>query len=211
MKKTLGISIVLFMMLIFPGISLSASSGPYVGGQFGMTFLLDSDKYGDSVIKMELDFDPGFNLGLTGGYNWKMFRMEGEVQYQKNNIDSFKVCYGSTCASDVSSSGDVTIFSFLANVYLDFVNKTAFTPYITAGIGLATVEVNDFEVAGWQMGDSDDTVFAYQIGTGIAYAINEKFTIDLKYRYHDITELDFDGVEIDFANHDVYVGLRYYF
>jgi len=211
MKKTLGMGIVFFAMLIFPGICPSASSELYLGGHIGMTFLLDSEKYGNSAVNVELDFDPGFNVGLSGGYHWRMFRWEGEVQYQKNNIDSFNVCLGGHCISGVSSSGDVTMVSFLANTYLDFVNKTKFTPYVTAGIGSATVTVNDFEVAGMQIGDSDDTVFAYQIGAGIAYAINEKFTLEFKYRYHDIAELDFDGIKIDFANHDAYVGLRYYF
>ncbi|MBN1472407.1 MAG: porin family protein [Syntrophaceae bacterium] len=211
MKKILGMGIVFFAMLIFPGICLSASSELYLGGHIGMTFLLDSEKYGNSSVNVELDFDPGFNFGLSGGYHWRMFRLEGEFQYQKNNIDSFNVCLGRRCISGVSSSGDVTMVSLLANTYIDFVNKTNVTPYITAGIGSATVKVNDFEVAGLQIGNSDDTVFAYQIGAGIAYAINEKFTIELKYRYHDIAELDFDGIKIDFANHDAYVGLRYYF
>lgn len=211
MKKTWGIGIVFFVVLIFPGISLSAASGPYVGGHVGMTVLLDGEKYGNSAVNVELDIDPGFNFGLSGGYHWKMFRVEGEIQYQQNGIDSFNVCFGRTCVSDVSSSGDVAMFSFLTNVYLDFVNKTALTPYITAGIGFSSVEVNDFEVARLEIGDSNDSAFAYQVGAGISYAINEKFILDLKYRYHDIAELDFDGIKIDFANHDAYVGLSYYF
>lgn len=211
MKKNLFFMMILFSLWLSQGVSFGAPSGPYMGGHLGMTFLLDSDNYENSEIKMELDFDPGFNLGLIGGYQWKMFRLEGEVQYQENGIDSFNVCWGRTCVSDISSSGDVTMFSFLTNVYLDFVNQTAWTPYITAGIGFSSVEVNDFEVARLEIGDSSDSAFAYQIGAGISYSINEKFIIDLKYRYHDIAELDFDGIKIDFANHDAYVGLRYCF
>ena len=39
-------------------------------------------------------------------------------------------------------NGDVGIFTFLANGYFDFNNDSKFTPYLTAGLGMANVEID---------------------------------------------------------------------
>lgn len=218
MKKFFEISIALFMFLLLPGVSLGADSGPYVSGHFGLAFMADnliSEKlrigWMETEVKGEMKFDPGFEFCLAGGYSWKIFRAEAEFGYQTNGIDSVSVCLGEICVSDVSSSGDVTSFSFLTNGYLDFVNKTSFTPYLTAGIGLTKMEIDGLEVEGLPIGDFDDTVWMYQLGAGIAYAINEKITIDLKYRYFAMLSSEFEGIDTDIEIHNVYFGLRYNF
>lgn len=207
MKKAFSVAVGLFMLLMLPVVSFSAAPGPYVSGQFGMAFLTNSD-ISVPPVTGTIESDPGFATGFAGGYNFGMFRMEGEIGYQVNDIDKTSLCVGGICVSGLSSSGDVKALSFLVNGYFDFVNKTAFTPYITAGIGAARLEVNDFEVLGIRMGDSNDTVFAYQVGAGIAYTVNKNFTIDLKYRYFATADPKFDDIEAEFASHNVYLGLR---
>ena len=214
MKKTFGVGVVLFILAVLPGVSLSAASGPYVSSQLGLAFLGDNDmSYGPITGTME--FDPGFEFNVAGGYNFGMFRVEGEIGYQKNSIDKVNGCFeggfGGICVSDVSSSGNVTILSFLANGYFDFVNRTAFTPYITAGIGEARIKINDFKIERVKIGDTADTVLAYQVGAGVAYAVNKNFTIDLKYRYIAMVDPEFEGMDAEIAIHHVYFGLRYNF
>lgn len=196
MKKTFSVVFVLFMLLILPAVSFSAGPGWYISGQLGVAFLTDSDISGWSE-RGTLEFDPGFATGFAGGYNFGMFRVEGEMEYQYNNID--KVRGGGY------SDGDVTALSSLANGYFDFVNKTPFTPFITAGIGVARIEANDIA------GDGDDMVFAYQVGFGVAYAINKNMSIDLKYRYFATEDPNFNGVDAEFASHNIYCGFRYNF
>lgn len=58
----------------------------------------------------------------------KMFRLEGEIGYQTNDVNTINACSGKICVSDVSSSGKATTLSFLANGYFDFINRTSFTP-----------------------------------------------------------------------------------
>ncbi|MEN6487399.1 MAG: outer membrane beta-barrel protein [Smithella sp.] len=205
MKKTFAGVVGLFMLLMLPVVSFSAAPGPYITGNMGMSFLTDSDM-SDPYGTVTLEFDPGFATSFAGGYNFGMFRVEGEIGYQINDID--KVSAGGYSAN---ASGDVTALSLMANGYFDFVNKTPFTPYITAGIGMARLDVNDFAIRRVWIGDSDDTVFAYQFGAGIAYAINKNFSIDLRYRYFATSDPDFDGVDSEFASHNVYLGLRYSF
>ena len=89
-------------------------------------------------------------------------------------------------------------------------NNSAFTPYLSAGLGFAKVEVNDLNVPGSGLPNSndDDTVFAYQVGVGVGYAVNEKVTIDAKYRYFATSDHEFDTREAEFASHNFFFGVR---
>lgn len=192
------------MLLILPGVAFSAA-GPYVSGNFGVGFLTDST-WSDSSGSLTVESDPGFALGVAAGYNFGMFRLEGEIGYQKNDLD--KVSVGPV---SVSASGDVTNTYFLGNGYFDFINSSPFTPYVSTGIGFAKLKGNDFAVLGTRIGDSDDTVFAYQAGVGIGYAVNNNITIDLKYRYFRTADPNFNGTDGEYATHNIYLGLRYNF
>jgi opacity protein-like surface antigen len=204
MKKTFSAIIGLFILLMLPGVSLSATPGPYVSGQLGATFLNGSN-YSEMVDSDygKLEFKPGYAVGIAGGYNFGMFRVEGEIGYQKNDMDTASDCSGGTCITKNISSSDITALSFLINGYVDFVNSSRFTPYISGGIGMATL---DYNIKNWS---DNDTVFAYQVGAGVAFAINKHFTIDLKYRFFATEELE---TTIDtFESHNVYLGVRYNF
>ena len=83
--------------------------------------------------------------------------------------------------------------------------------YISAGIGFAKLEVSDFAVIGIPIGDSDDTVLAYQAGVGVGYAVDKNLTIDLKYRYFATENPNFGNVDAEVASHNIYLGLRYNF
>lgn len=214
MKKIFLIGAVILVFIMLQSISCGASSGPYLSGHVGMAFMGDSDiskHYGTVDVEGDMGFEPGYELTLAGGYQWKMFRLEGEIGYQNNSIDAINGCVGPVCVSDFSSSGHASTLSFLANGYLDFDNQTSFTPYITAGIGLATMEVNDFDIAGYHIGDSEDTVGVYQLGAGVAYDIHDHLAVDFKYRYLAMLGSEFDGVDTNIDIHSIYIGLRYNF
>lgn len=197
----------LFMLLMLPGISVSADPGPYVRAQGGIVSLMDSDLT-DGANTLTMESKTGWGLGLAGGYNFGMFRVEGEVGYQKNGIQ--KIRGGGT---KVDASGDVDCISFLGNTYLAFVNRTPFTPYISGGLGVARLEVKDFgvPVGGFSGFNGDSTVFAYQAGLGVGYAINKNFSIDLKYRYFGTADPEFDNVKAKINNHNAYLGFQYNF
>jgi outer membrane autotransporter protein len=187
-----------------------AADGPYVGFNVGAAMLTDSDVTdseapGDAI---ELSYDNGWTMGAAVGYRLNNFRVEGEISYQKNDIDET-----SAMGFSMDSSGDVSGLSFLVNGYYDFANQTAFTPFLSAGLGYARVEVNDYNLAGSGFADfnEDDSVFAYQFGAGVGYAVNESITIDLKYRYFTTSDPDFDGSEAEIASHNILLGLRYSF
>ena len=236
MKKIIAVFVGLFMLLLLPGVSVCSSAlatpsgdgvtkqkpakdvkaskakkivvskaksfqkGPYVSGQLGMTFLPDSD----AIPRVTLEFQPGYAIGMAAGYKYGKLRVEGEIGYRTNDIDKSIVL-----GRERSASGDMTGRSFLVNGYYDFINKTKFTPYLTAGIGVAKVDakINKFAHV-------DDTGLAYQVGVGVAYAINSKLTVDLKYRYlavSDLNGIEIVGINPEFASQNILLGLRYNF
>jgi opacity protein-like surface antigen len=206
MKKIFSAVVVLFMLLMLPAISSAANIGPYVSAQFGGAFLSESDM-SDYYTDATTEFDPGFATGFAAGFNFGMFRVEGEIGYQKNDVhkvSGYDYEYDEYFSGH--ASGNMTAYSLLANFYWDFHNGSSVTPYITAGIGSATIELNDF---GYD--DYEDTVMAYQVGAGLAFAINPHMTIDLKYRYFVTDDPDFNGLSAKFASHNVYCGFRFNF
>jgi opacity protein-like surface antigen len=202
------------MLVMLQGVSFGDTTsttikGPYISSQLGAAILTDSDLTAPEGTGT-IEFKPGYAVGLAGGYNFGMFRLEGEIGYQINDIDKVSACSGGYCGSG-NASGNVTALSGLANVYIDFVNSSPVTPYISGGIGVARIDINDFKIEGTLIGDADDTVFAWQVGAGVAFAINQHFTIDLKYRYFATADLEFTDTKYTVASHNIYFGFRYNF
>ena len=64
--------------------------------------------------------------------------------------------------------------------------------------------------------DDDDLVFAYQIGAGVDYAISNRLSLDLGYRFFGTGKpkmKDVDGVSVESECHSsgIQLGLRYMF
>ena len=214
MKKLL---LFLLTCLIVYSFSITACSadnaysdeGAYVSVNIGAAMLSDADlTYPGVPILGSLEFSTGFTGGIALGYGVAYnMRVEGELVYQKNDIDR-----ATAQGISANASGDTSSLALLLNGYYDFMNSSAFTPFISAGIGVAKIDVNNFTlVGGNQIGSEDDTVFAYQVGAGVGYAVTEKTSIDLKYRYFGTADPDFNGVEAEYGSHNIYVGLRFVF
>jgi opacity protein-like surface antigen len=210
MKKTLLILCggLLVFMLVSPA---NSAEGPYVGVKAGLAMLTDSDVTDATVpgVPHELKFDSGVALAVAAGYEYQWVRGELEIAYQENDMDSITVA-----GAPLKLSGDVSNLSFLLNGYFDIKNETALTPFITAGIGFAQVDVSDIANSAGvivQRG-GDETVFAYQVGAGLGYDVNKYVTIDLTYRYYGTGDVKWNPqLEMENASHNIYLGLRYAF
>lgn len=205
MKKNLLIFACILMIFFYA--SVSGAEGFYASGNIGVAKAGDSDIIDSTVpgTTVDTEFDTGLAFGAALGYDFNKFRVEGEISYQQNEIDkigSQGVIYDAT--------GDTTVLSFLMNGYYDFINSSAFTPFVSAGLGVAQVEFNNFNISrfGFSGSSDEDTVFAYQIGMGVGYAVTEKVTIDLKYRYFGTEDSEYDTIEAEFASHNFLFGIR---
>jgi len=201
MKKVL---IAIFVFTLF-FVSSACADGLYVGGNLGITMLEDAEVEGLTV-----ESDTGYSLSGFVGYSKNKGRIEMETSYQTNDLDKLGVeGYG-----EVGIDGDVSSISMLFNGYIDFTNSSSVTPYIGAGLGIARVEISKVDVPGY--GDLttksvDDTVFAYQIGTGLLFKINDNIALDFKYRYLGTEDPEYEGVKIPYGSHDISLGMRYIF
>jgi len=193
------------------------AAGPYVGVEGGVVFLSDSSFDVAGINVGDIKFDTGWGIGLTGGYDFGTWRLEGELAYRANDVKEFSDSTGS-----FPLDGDVSSTVLMLNAYYDFRTiSPSVIPYIGAGIGAAFVsaDVTDPDpVFGGQVLDDDDTVFAYQLIAGVAFPVSKQLTIDLNYRYLGTTDPAFEIVgasgieaEAEIQSHNIFVGLRYSF
>ena len=209
MKKNLLIIFFCILVFFFSAPVFSAE-GLYVSGNLGFAMASDSDLTDSAVpgITVNTEFDTGLALGAALGYDFNRFRVEGEISYQKNDIEKI-----SAQGVPFDPTGDAAALSFLINGYYDFVNRSAFTPYISAGLGFAQVEFNDLDISriGFSGSSDTDTVFAYQIGIGVGYALTEKFIIDVKYRYFGTEDSEYNTTKAEFVSNNFLFGVRFNF
>ncbi len=207
MKKNIFIITGCTMLLSISSVAYSAT-GPYLSVNVGVAIPEDSDITDSELpgMTMDLESDEGLAVGVAVGYSFPCnMRIEGEFAYQENDLDKVSL-YG----IDADLTGDTSSSSFLVNGYYDFKNTSAFTPFIGGGIGMAKVEINDLNSPGSGDPDvsDDDTVFAYQIGAGVAYTITEQVSLDVKYRYFGTSDPELGGSDVEYSSHNLYAGIR---
>lgn len=173
----------------------------YLSLSGGLAMLNDAE-IGDPAF-YEIESDPGVAFSGAFGYGvCRFFRLETEIAYQQNDMDQVKIA-GTSLAADID--GDTSSISGLFNGYVDFATPGPVTPFLSAGIGLAKVEAS-IDNQTW-----DDTALAWQVGAGVNIALNPALSVDLKYRCFATADLQLDNMDVDYASHNVYGGLRFAF
>jgi opacity protein-like surface antigen len=193
---------------------------PYFSVHVGGTWLQDADvDYDDpTIFDDEIEFDNGYNVGGAFGYDYGLARLEVELAHRQNDVDTININFIEGPAA-FSGDGDFSATSVMLNGYWDFETGSPVVPYIGGGIGFANVSANDVEINGAPVVDDDDTVFAYQLAAGIAFALAPPLTLDLGYRFFGTSNPDleidpslrvlgFSDFETEFDSHNVSLGLR---
>ena len=203
MKKTI-LGVACCAALLSVSSFAHSATGPYISGNLGLAIPSDSD-IENTVLTLESDSGLAFGVAIGQGFSGNL-RLEAELAYQKNDLDKASVSGLGSAVID----GDTSNTALLLNGYYDFKNESAFTPFISAGIGMAKVEVSNIVLPGVGLATSsdDDTVFAYQIGAGLGYAINEKVSLDVKYRYFATSDPEFELTSAEYSSHNIYAGIR---
>ena len=187
-------------LLLFTANTAYCNENLYLSGNFGFSAPEDSTTvtFGNNADIVK--YDVGVALGMAIGYKLdENFRVEGEIAYQHNDLDTI---------NSNAVSGDVQSVAFLANGYFDFKNNSPFTPYIGAGIGIAGVFISNINNNTFT---DDAAAFAYHVGTGVDYKLNNKFTVGLKYRFFGTSDPQFYYGDIEYQSHNVYAGISYSF
>ncbi|MDR2141030.1 MAG: outer membrane beta-barrel protein [Deltaproteobacteria bacterium] len=190
------------------------------------------------------DFSHGsFGGGLAVGYDFfpsMGWPLRAEIEFiaraykdvKENHKTNLSVTdsNGDTASEEirVNEHSEIGIHTALLNLYYDFHNSSVFTPFVGAGVGLAVLHGKlrraDITAPNLQAefetdaeGDYGDAQFAWALGAGVNYAINQDWSLDLSYKYTnagnnsytaDIADI---GLETKIQLHDVMFGVRYTF
>lgn len=213
MKKYHILPATLFALFFFASTVL-AYDYPYTSFSLGLVQPSNSDiTYDDK--NGEISYKNGFSFSAAFGSRFEE-RLRGEFEFVATICD-FK---NSSLDDYKTKNGDTNVFSLLANGYLDFVNDSPFTPFISIGFGGARIALSDltFKKTGEppiKIENINDTVFAYQLGAGTSFAINSQLLFDLKYRYFGTGKPNFNTdsgkMKSKLETHTLFLGVRYLF
>ena len=193
--------------------ALARDGSPYVGIEGGMVidgdidldfdgdFGYDDFSYDDAF---DLDFGRGLDIDAIAGYDFGMFRLEGELGYKRLNLD--KVDISDELAGEGFDEDDLddfgiedadgSVLSLMANGLFDFGDDSGWNGYVGGGIGRARVK---FE-------GERDSAFAWQFIAGARTAISDTIDVGLKYRYFRTGKLEFND-EFDIGDGVASFGL----
>ena len=213
MKKILLTSAAIFsLFLTAENQALASCDGPYLAIRGGVANHTLGDKDENKAMDEKLEIDDN-SLMISGalGYRYKYFRIEGEYVWRKDSKDKTTIYGKVPVVGGYKANTSTTEFSsksYMANIYWDLSPYTMFTPYVSAGLGITSLEYtfkgND---ANGTHVKYDEDNFTWSVGGGLSAQVTSRFNIDLGYRYYDMGELESGAVH----NHEVYGGLRYTF
>lgn len=191
-------------------INAGASYGQKPKGDFSEGTLGSSPIYGFAVgYKFHENFRTDFSVD---------YRSSFENDYTTTEVDD-GITYTTTNKIKVKS------LVYMANFYYDMDTMSGFTPYVTTGLGVARNSTNNY-IANTRGSDGTfdsnvypkktTTDFAWKIGLGSKYEINQDFDFDLRYQYADLGDFKTgnDGSESlkgSIKSHEILVGLAYKF
>jgi len=133
----------------------------------------------------KLRYKPGLDLDFIGGYDFGMFRVEGELGYKHAKPRSFTASEGFvdalnggagttfTRTSNFGINNSASVYSAMVNALLDFGGNGSLGGYAGGGIGYANVH---------QFGDSHSGL-AWQLIAGVYMPVSSNIDLGLKYRY----------------------------
>jgi len=195
--------------------------GPYVSGFVGVSVPQNADvtsssyssTNGTTSLTDRVEFDPSINIGGTGGFDFGLIRLEGELSYKHGNIATITEQGGTPLHN---ADGNLGALAMMFNAFLDLHNASPVTPYFGGGIGFAAMHLSDTFVSEYDYPiyqEDDDAVFAYQAGAGVEIALNRMLSLDLGYRYFATTTAKFGRdrditTELKFQSHNAAVGVR---
>ena len=135
----------------------------------------------------------GFDVDIFGGYDFGMFRLEGELGYKQAKLKNLQVNPAFVAALNKGGGTSFTgasfdlgrktdIYSAMVNGYVKHELFNDITGFVGAGAGYASVH---------EFGDKKGA-FAWQLLAGLEKPVSRHIDAGIKYRYFRTGKLDFD-------------------
>ena len=214
--------------------SAAADSDLYVEYSGGLSIVRNQNIAGDDAsganLSGKVESDAGFNIGAAFGKRFhEHFRSEIQLTYRENEVSNL-----SLRNEPDNAEGHIGLLAIMANGYVDWDLGIGVVPYVGAGIGWGSVEIEAKNGAAFQTKiNGRDSVFAWSLMVGGSYPLNEVLDLSLGYRYIATTDPKINSglsdpppspnpddlpvtrvarrLKAEFDAHEVVLGLRFNF
>jgi opacity protein-like surface antigen len=180
--------------------------GWYLRGDIGMTNTAGKLHYRDmdtfaanntQLLRGGSEFSGGMSYGLGVGYqfnNWFRADITGEYRSKVNYNAVDFITYNPGGPLSDTYNGGYKSWVGLVNAYVDLGTWWCVTPFVGAGVGFANIKTTGMQDTGLSNGTpgsyfadgASTTNFAWAAHAGLAYKVNNAFTVELAYRYLDM-------------------------
>ena len=159
-QKSLATLLVASVATITPLNAEENSKGVYFVGSVGTGKMADID-IASSLGGGHFGFDAGFSGELGFGYDFGSFRTE--LTYKTTNTDLSRI-------QSVPVDVGVDVKSFLLSAAYDWRADKKWRPYIGAGVGTSTIDVNLAKTVGSvAVTVGDDNISTFKVKAGVNY------------------------------------------
>ncbi|ATG15734.1 porin family protein [Providencia alcalifaciens] len=241
MKKIIAVS----LLSLVSSTAIAGVESLYVSGKMGASIVqVSNQKWLTSDNEFEKTnlgntHDSVFGGNIAVGYDFAKttklpIRTELEFGMKEkasinHNLESFNDP-GVLSSSDDAKT-DITLNTVMVNTYYDFKNATKFTPYVSVGLGMASinhkmrydynehiVSLNQYTHEQYTQSKTTNN-FAWSVGLGSQYRVNNHFSLDMGYRFLDAGKSEANYYADDQKNtskvkvrsHDIMFGVTYRF
>ena len=130
----------------------------------------------------------GVGIGYTAN-NWLRFDVTGEYRGKAgfHALDHYDDGAGNTLTNNYTASKSEWVG--LVNAYIDLGTWWSITPYVGAGVGVASIRIDHFRDlnliagGGGYAPSGTKTNFAWALHAGASYKVTSNFALDFSYRY----------------------------
>ena len=166
------------LTIISPLTAEEKSKGTYFIGSIG-TGKMNDIEFAANLGGGTAEFEPGFSGEIGVGYDFGSLRTE----FTYNSL---------TTALEGAQNVDVDVTSFLVSAAYDWRSDKKWQPYIGAGVGSSTIDVNlGTTVGGTTVTAGDDSITTVRLRAGVNYEVSEDFDV-----YGELWSQGFDDFTI---------------
>ena len=165
-------------------IHIDATNSYYCSGGEGGTYF--GSYFTNCQATFNTHYKTGFDGDVVGGYDFGMFRLEGELGYKYAGHDRYSVA-----GVNIHSDGHSSAWSAMVNGLIDFGPSNGINFSLGGGAGYAHVRYNlNIDDPSFDTVDGLDTTdsqgrFAWQLLAEARVPISSQLDVGLKYRYFD--------------------------
>lgn len=208
-KKILASGTAVIMAIAGMSAANAQSSRVYFASYLGLNTSTDHE-FSESSTPANGDFEYSNTTSFAGALGLRVspaVRVEGEVSYRNADLSSMTLNNGNV----FDAGGNLRTYLFMLNGYYDIdLEWEKITPFVTAGLGLAYHDGEIDDSSGFATdATGSDYGFAYQVGGGLKYRMDENLAFTGGYRYIGSSDIDLDTYSFDYSSHEIRLGLEY--